>query len=164
MSQRGKWGVVIALSMAMTAPSSSWACAFHGVLPDLTTAHARSLEVAWALRDALDAETIEPLSLNSGQVGFFQVSRLLQEARPLLGPMGLDGQRSVALLLVESGLWTRYRASQSGDRFLAQPHIDGPFDDETVIVTSAAALSAVMSGQITAQQAIDMGVLVLASH
>lgn len=162
-SIRGKWGAVGLLVMAMAVPSSSLACAFHGVLPELSAAHPRSLDVAWALRDAFDAGVLQPLPTGSGQVGFLQVSRLLQEASPLLGPMGIDGKRSVAVLLVESGLWARYRVSQSGDRFLAQPHVDGPLDNEPVIVTSAAALSALLVGQINAQQAIDMGVLIVAS-
>jgi hypothetical protein len=63
------------------------------------------------------------------------------------------------VLLIESGLWTRY--TKLGTNVLAQPHVHGPAEHEPVVVTSEATLGALIDGSLTAARAMELGVLVV---
>ena len=66
---------------------------------------------------------------------------------------------SVAVLLIESGLWTRYAVTPLG--MAAQPHVAGPLPGEAVIVTSEAVLRALVDGALALPQASAWGVLAI---
>lgn len=155
-------GAVIAavLLAAALAPRASSGCGFHGQLPDLAAAHPRSLAVAFALRDAYDASVLQPLPPAPPALGLVRATRLLHQFSPLLpSAIGADaGAQTVTVLLVESGLWTRYAVSADGVR--VEPHVDGPRAGERVLVTSEAALQAMVAGQIDLTRAQAMGLLV----
>ena len=155
-------GAVIAavLLAAALAPRASSGCGFHGQLPDLAAAHPRSLAVAFALRDAYDASVLQPLPPAPPALGLVRATRLLHQFSPLLpSAIGADaGLQTVTVLLVESGLWTRYAVSADG--VLVEPHVDGPRAGERVLVTSEAALQAMVAGQIDLVRAQAMGLLV----
>lgn len=155
-------GAVIAavLLAAALAPRASSGCGFHGQLPDLAAAHPRSLAVAFALRDAYDASVLQPLPPAPPALGLVRATRLLHQFSPLLpSAIGADaGAQTVTVLLVESGLWTRYAVSADGVR--VEPHVDGPRAGERVLVTSEAALQAMVAGQIDLVRAQAMGLLV----
>ena len=155
-------GAVIAavLLAAALAPRASSGCGFHGQLPDLAAAHPRSLAVAFALRDAYDASVLQPLPPAPPALGLVRATRLLHQFSPLLpSAIGADaGAQTVTVLLVESGLWTRYAVSADGVR--VEPHVDGPRAGERVLVTSEAALQAMVAGQIDLTRAQAMGLMV----
>ena len=65
---------------------------------------------------------------------------------------------SIALLLVEPGLWTRYRVDAG--KLVAEVHAAGPESDDVVIVTGEAVLQALIERRISLDRAITDGLLV----
>jgi hypothetical protein len=143
---------------AVSAAAPVAACGFHGALPDLVAAHPRSIDVALATRDAFEGRNLEPLPALDVALGWQRVARIVHQARPVLGPLVIEANGSIAVLLIESGLWTRY--TKLGTNILAQPHVHGPVEHEPVVVTSEATLGALIDGSLTAAQAMELGVLV----
>lgn len=155
-------GIAAVLLAAALVPRVSIGCGFHGQLPDLAAAHPRSLGVAFAVRDAFDASVLQPLPPAPPALGLVRATRLLHQFSPLLpSAVGADvgaGAQTVTVLLVESGLWTRYAISADGVR--VEPHVDGPRAGEHVLVTSEAALQAMVAGQLDTARAQALGLLV----
>jgi hypothetical protein len=75
------------------------------------------------------------------------------------GAVSASTAPSMAVLLVESGLWTRYTRTAEG--ITPQVHVAGPDPVDAVIVTSEAVITAVLAGRLTARQAFDRGLIVV---
>ncbi len=152
--------VALLVMLAGLNPLPGWACGFHGQLPDLVAAHPRSISVALAVRDALDAAAVQPLPDAPPALGLMRATRLLQQFSPMVPATvnaAVPGQ-TVAVLLVESGLWTRYTLTREGAQ--VEPHINGPAAGERVLVTSETALNALVQGALDPARAQAMGLLV----
>ena len=147
--------------MALGLPAR--ACGYDGLLPDLVAAHPQSIGVALALRDAYDRQQLAVLDAVPSAVGFLRAHLLLQRFSPMVvsaaAPANGAAGGSVAVLLIESGLWTRYAVTPLG--MAAQPHVAGPLPGEAVIVTSEAVLRALVDGVLALPQASAWGVLAI---
>ncbi len=155
---RRRIAAVMLAVLAGWTPLPASACGFHGALPDLTAAHPRSISVALAVRDALDAATLQPLPDAPPALGLMRATRLLQQFSPLVPSVVETPAQSVVVLLVESGLWTRFTPTHGGMR--VEPHVDAPNVGEAVLVTSESALAALVGGQMDVAQARSLGLLV----
>jgi len=148
----------LALSLAIHA-SPAAACGYHAVMSDLVAAHPRSIEVALAVRDALDRGELRELPALPSALGYLRASRLLRDFQPLASSVAGQPARSVAVLLVESGLWARYTASADG--VSTEIHAAGPREGDRVIITSEAVLHALVDDGLDAVRAANSGVLLL---
>ena len=156
--RRGRRGRIAGALLAATlAAPPAGSCGFHGQLADIAAAHPRSLDVAFALRDAYDRGELAELPALPPALGYLRARKLLVDFAAQVSAVAGDGRGSVAVLLVESGLWTRYAID--GSRASAAPHVDGPQPGEHVLLTSEAALAAIVEGRLTAERAASVGLL-----
>jgi hypothetical protein len=142
--------------------SSSVACGYHGALGNgFTAQHPRSIEVAIAVRDALDRGDITDIQRLPALTQYARVGRWLEDLRRRLARVSdLQEPTPIALLLVESGLWTRYRIDAGGLAYA--PHIAGPASDDAVVLTAEPVLKSLIERKISAEVAIGYGLLVVA--
>lgn len=134
------------------------ACGYDGLMADLTAAHPRSLEVALAVREALDRQQLQDLEAAPPALGFMRARQMLLGFAPQVATAAGVSTGSVAVLLVESGLWTRYTLGPGAAA--PQPHVAGPLAGERVLVTSEAVLSALLQGQMPLSRAAELGLVV----
>jgi len=155
-ARRAAWVLVVAAAM----PSlQAHACGYHATLPDLAAAHPRSVEVAIAVHDAHGRGELRALDPMPPALAYLRAARMLRDFQSLVPSLAAQGG-SVTLLLVDSGLWTRYRVSASGVE--TSVHVSGPDAGEPVIVTSEAVMRAVLDGVLQAPRAAKLGLLLVA--
>jgi hypothetical protein len=135
------------------------ACGYDSPMVDLVVAHPRSIEVALAVRDAYDHGELQALAPVPPVLGLVRANGMLQSFRPLVNAVAGPPNTSVAVLLVEEGLWTRYSMTPAG--MATELHVEGPLSGEPVIVTSASALHALLDGTLTPTRATELGVLIV---
>ena len=135
------------------------ACGYDSPMADLVAAHPRSIEVALAVRDAYDHGELQALAPVPPVLGLVRAKGMLQNFRPLLTAVAGSPNTSVAVLLIEEGLWARYSMSAAG--MATELHVEGPLDGEPVIVTSEATLRALLDGAMTPTRATELGVLIV---
>jgi hypothetical protein len=158
VKQNLSWrAVAAALAVATALPAA--ACGFDGLMVDLTAAHPQSIGVALAVRDALDRNELTALQPLPGVIGFMRANRMLHGFSPMVGELTRGTPASVVMLLVESGLWTRYSFDEG--RVTTWPHVAGALPGEQVIVTSESVLDAVVRGTLAPARAVELGVLVV---
>lgn len=152
------------LIAALGSASPGAACGFHGSLGDgFSSQHPKSIDVAIALRDAadtnlLDKETVAPKAADL--FAFHRAVSRLNHLRDALQGMTADmAIPSFSILLVESGMWSRYIVADGGIRFAA--HTDAPTAGDPVVVTGNAVLAAIGAGRLTIQDAIRRGLIVV---
>lgn len=150
--------LAVAAAVLQTLPAA--ACGYDGLMADLGAAHPRSLEVALAVRDALERQQMQALEAAPPAFGFLRARQLLLGFAPHVSAAAGIGKGSVAVLLVESGLWTRYTLGSPG--VAPQPHVAGPQPGERVLVTSEAVLNAMLDGQMSLSRATELGLVVRA--
>lgn len=152
-------GAAVLAACLGLAQQQAWACAYHAVLGDgFSATYAGSIDVAMALREAIDRGVVrEPESL-SGQLGLMRASMYVQRLRQTIQPReaGPGNARQVAVLLVESGLWSRLHLDGRG--MSVEPHINAP-GDEAVLVISEGALAALLDGSVSLQAGREAGLL-----
>jgi hypothetical protein len=135
----------------------SAACGFHGSMVDLVAAHPRSIEVAFSVRDAFVRKDLAELAAVPPALGFLRATRTLQDFSELVTSVAGEKSSTIAVLLIEPGLWTRYSVTPQG--VTAEVHVAGALEQEPVIVTSESALRAMIDGTLSPQRAVEMGVL-----
>jgi len=149
---------------AVVAPVAM-ACGFDGLLGDQFSAqHAKSLPVAFAISDAVAAGAIGKGALapiEPGQKGYWRAMTRLQElAQTLSGDADKRATPpNVAVLLIDSRLWTRLRGGPSG--YEIEAHAPGPAPEDVVIVTNEFVLAALLDGSLAAPRALNIGVLAI---
>jgi hypothetical protein len=141
------------------------ACGFHGAMGDgFSAMHPRSLEVAFAVREAADQGRLDAALLDvraAGVLGVVRATKHLRELGLQLGenPEAWSAAPSMTLLFVESALWARYARSAQG--MTPQVHIQGPEAGDVVVVTSEAVINAILAGRLSAGEAMNRGLMVL---
>jgi hypothetical protein len=126
---------------------------------DLVMAHPRSVEVALAVRDALDRMTLHELPPEPTALACLRADRMLEDFRPLVISVAAAQDTSLAVLLIESGAWTRYSLSPEGVD--VETHVDGPQQEESVVVTSEVVLRALLDGTLGLARAAKLGLLIV---
>lgn len=134
------------------------ACGLHGTMPDLAVAHPRSIDVALAVHDATERDGLKPLAALPPGLAFLRARRTLISFEPQVADFAGRAGGPVAVLLVESGLWTRY--TFAAGRAIALPHVAGPMPGEHVIVTSETVLAAILDGTLEPARARQLGLFV----
>ncbi|ARQ01653.1 hypothetical protein [Pseudorhodoplanes sinuspersici] len=76
-----------------------------------------------------------------------------------LASSGAEAASGLSMLLVEEGLWSRYRAMQDGVAFQIQT--SGAQADDTVVITGEAVLAAMEEGTLSSDEAIARGLIVI---
>lgn len=144
------------------APQQALACGYHAMLGDgFSASYAGSLDVAMALRAAIDRGQVREPQALSGQLGLMRASMYVQRLSQLLQPgfTASTKPRQVAVLLVESGLWSRIHLDGRAMSF--EPHIAAPSVEEAVLVISEGALAAMLDGSVSVQAGRETGLLQL---
>ena len=158
---RKVWVAVAAVALALRFTVAN-ACGYDGMMFDLTVEHPRSIDVAFAVRDALDRNELHELATVPSVLGLVRAFGMLQSFRPMVTsiaePSNLSAT-SIAVLLIEAGLWTRYTVTADG--VVVELHVNGPLDSEPVIVTSETTLQALLNGTITPARAAELGILIV---
>jgi hypothetical protein len=155
-------GAVLLISSALPAPVS--ACGFDGVMgASLSAQHPKSLMVAFAVRDAVVGGALNKAALapiERGPKGYWRAAAHVQELQRRLSVAKMHGaQPSLALLFIESQLWSRLKTSATG--FDLELHAAGAEPQDVVIVTNETVLASLLDGSLSAQKALDRGLVVL---
>lgn len=153
---------MLGLLAAVVATSPGAACGYHGALGNgFSALHPRSVDVAIAIRQAVDENLLDGETVKPKLVDLFALSRAtarLDRLRGALQPLASDmAMPSFSLLLVESGMWSRYVVEEGSVRLVA--HIDAPSAGEAVVVTGNAVLIAISLGRLTVQDATHRGLI-----
>lgn len=124
------------------------ACGFHGALGDgFSAMHPRSLQVAFALQDAVEAGLVERPAVTPA--GYARaVLRLNVAQRRLSGSAA-----PISILLVDSGLWTQL------DPLVV--HATGPRPGDVIVLTSEPVLAALLDGRLPIAAALERGLVVV---
>jgi len=153
---------MVAMAAAAMQGAPAGACGYDGLMADLAVAHPRSIEVALAVRDAFDHKELRALAPVPSALGLVRANGMLQNFRPLVASIAGSSNSSatsIAVLLIEAGLWTRY--SITATSVVVELHVSGPQEGEPVVVTSEAALRALLDGALTPARAGELGVLIV---
>ena len=144
----------LTLLLAGTGPASH-ACGYDGMAADLAIAHPASLPVALAIHDAYQAKLLaKPVALPGG-FGMRRVLIMLEKLRVALAPIA-QGE-SFSLLLVEPGLWAHFDGT--GAQLQVTLHVAAPGADGNAIVTGEGVLLALEQGKLSAEQALQAGLI-----
>ncbi len=145
--QRLRRQALVALLAGMLAGQAA-ACSYDGMAIDLSLSHPASLGVALAAQQAYQSGSLErPLPLPGG-FGMRRTLALLEQLRQRLPADAPAFQ----LLLVEPGLWSRFTAQ--GVQLHATPQ-----EGAALVVLSEGALIALEKGRLSADAALQQGVL-----
>jgi hypothetical protein len=97
-------------------------------------------------------------------LALIRVGRALDELRRALADAGADeppAPSTLALLLIDAGFWMRYRFAE--DRLVYEPHTVGPDQTDAVVLTSEAALQALLNGRLSLDDAVSSNLVTVAS-
>jgi len=133
------------------------ACGYDAIYPNpFEQSWPGSLDVAIATAAAISSQALAPVPKITGQEGFSRSYQWLNQLKGTLKGGQLPG--NVSILLVDSGLWSRVRGKES---LLLQTHTEGPASQDRIMLTSEAGINALLSGQLSASQATELGLLVI---
>ena len=139
------------------AAAPAGACGYHGLLGDsFSASYPGSIDVAIALRSALDRKQLKAAPAVPPLLGLVRSTRWLEDFGRWAGA-SVAGAPDFVVLLVEPGLWTRYRKQGSG--LAMEPHVAAPSSGEVVVITGEPALQALVERRLTLADAIKTGVL-----
>ena len=164
MRRSCKTGLALLIAAGcLAAPTTgSLACGYHGSLGNgFSALHPQSINVAIAAREAIDQGLLEQPKALPRFLAFARVSQWLDRLkRALADTRGTEAvQQNIALLLIDGGLWTRYRIVEG--KLIYEPHAAGPGPDDAVVLTSEVALQGLLEGRISVDRATHDGLLVV---
>jgi hypothetical protein len=160
---KGSFALLAAASIAGQIGVAA-ACNYDGAAV-ASAKYPRAIEVAAALRDrsnapVLDTRLVAPTFAN--MLGYHRAVRRLQRLRESL-ERAVHDQRltgpGFSLLLVESGLWTRYVPDGEGVSIMV--HTAGPQPADALVFTGEAVIEAIASGRLAADEAFRRGLIVV---
>ncbi|GAA5183454.1 hypothetical protein GCM10025771_35080 [Niveibacterium umoris] len=156
MNRSGTLTGLAAALLATTLCAAATACGLEGGMGDsLAAAHEGSLAVAFAAHDAISSGWLSPDTALDTQAAHERADERLRAFVAAL-PAAPRSMRAFAVLQVEAGVWTR--VSARAGRWSLATHVDGLHTDTTVLA-SGAALRDMVSGQLSADRALSMGLL-----
>ena len=131
------------------------------------TQHPRSLDVAFAIRDAAKSGLLKPVTLITKSDDMLKGGRVLQRLQRLGNAIAIstmatsnsDASSGFTLLLVDNSLWSRYRATPDGVVFKVRT--DGAHAGETVVITGLSVLAALDAGDLTPGDALYRDLIVI---
>lgn len=124
----------------------------------IATAHAASIQVALAVRAAIDQGRLDSLAEAAGPLALVRANGSLRSFAAAMGEAPA-GTPPVAVVLVEAHLWGRVQAGPSGARFEA--HVNGPATGDAIVVTGEPVLRALLDGRLRWNDAVAAGLVVV---
>lgn len=147
------------LALVATVSPQAFACGFDGAMSDsFTAAHPKSMDVAFAISDAIGKGLLQAASLappKAGQQGYWKAVDRVNRLEAYLP--GAGGRANVSVLLVDSQMWSRFKATESG--YELTPHTAGPADGDIVVLTGEPVIAAMIDGRLPLKTAFETGVL-----
>jgi hypothetical protein len=152
-------------ALLAVAPPARGCALERDLLPSsLSLQHPRSVDVAFAMHDAIERGELKFDPAPSNAFTLLKVRSRLQQLRAALARSSIASEVATngafAIVLIEYGLWSRFRIEPDGGLAL-QFHIDGPAKDEAVVVTGDVVLEAMLDGRLPARNAIEQRLIVL---
>ena len=149
--------------------AQTFAC---GLEPSLkggfTVSYPGSLDVAVAVARARSAGALPPIDPDaaSNDVLLREMITDLRKLRSRLKAGRVADARgpaeSFSLVLVGPGLWSHFHMSPGN--VLARYHVDGPLEGKVVVLTHQFVLEALLRGSLTAEAALDRGLLAFSGN
>jgi hypothetical protein len=142
----------LSLTLLLNPAAPASACGYHATLDGASWVplHSKSLDVAMAVREAADRKLVDPALLDvkaAGPLGYLRATTRLRQ-------FGLTLERPTSVLLVESGLWTRF------EKGVPQFHAAGAQEGDAIIVTSEAVVAEILAGRMSVDSAAERGLIV----
>jgi len=136
-------------------------CGYDGMMSNpFSESYPGAVGVAIATSNAYDKQTLQALPAINPSIGFLRTNRYLQDFRNRLETQAqFKKDNSLAILLVDTGLWSRYRHSEGS--LIVEPHIASANPNELVVVASEASFAALLSGELPVETALKDGLLVV---
>jgi hypothetical protein len=163
------YGITAAAALLLLASGvatpPSLACGFDGILGDgFSAEHPKSIAVAFAIGDAVTAGIVDKAAIAPivpGSPGYWRAVGRINAFQRLLSATSVSGTRStsISLLFIDSKLWARFSPGPQG--YELQVHTSGASPEDIVIVTSETILAAVLDGTMSAQKALDLGLIAI---
>lgn len=169
INQAGKSlrGAIAAFTTALIASvalaPNTFACGFHSeatlMVGLLNHVYPKSLYVRTAVWQAEDSGVLPRRSRESSK-NLFAYHRTAAQLKSLenVTPMSSgDAAYPFAILLLDSVLWTR--VTPSDDRYSVSVHVNGPAEDDVVVVTHGKVIGALLDGSLGAATAEAHGLV-----
>jgi hypothetical protein len=142
------------------------ACGFDGAFDgSFGVSHPRSIEVAVAVRRAVEEGMLPPSALEPivpGAAGLWRATDRLHALERRLSAIAVSASfpvASMAILFIDSGLWTRFTRVAAG--YSSQIHIPTAGAEEIAVVTDEATVAGILDGLMSPRSAIDRGLIVV---
>jgi glutamate-1-semialdehyde aminotransferase len=147
---------LLAATLAATLGiSTAGACGLHGTIDNpFTTSYPGSLGVALGTQQAVVNGQLSALPEVDAEAAHERLEETLDQLRARLEKASLKG--GFALFVVESGHWARFEAKGHAVRIAAHA---APSSDEPVLLTSEAALTALLDGRLATGAALQAGLV-----
>lgn len=152
--------IVIASAFLLAFQPLARACDYRDDLASVV--NPPIVNVVLALRDAAKAGLIQTdriAARNDGRSDNERTIGRMQRFGNALAAATGEGAASFSLLLVENGLWSRYRATPEGAVFKVRT--EGALVGDTVVITGDAVLAAMESGALNTGEALRRGLLLI---
>lgn len=154
--------IVLFSVLSLMSYQTANACEYRAAENRAGLSHPRSADVTSALHNATTAGILETNSVGprDGEIldNRSTIGRM-QRFGNALASSGAEAKSSLSMLLVEDGLWSRYRAMPDGVAFQVQT--GGAQVDDTVVITGEAVLAAMEDGTLSSNEAIARGLIVI---
>ena len=138
-------------------------CGFDSPLGDgFSAMHPRSIAVAVAIRDAVDAGVVEHSVLDPivpGAAGYWRAVQHLNALQRLVAAGRTATPSPISVLFIDSNLWSRLSPSLQGLDIAV--HMADKQPGDAVIVTSEAILAAVLDDRLPIAAALDYGLIAI---
>ena len=156
--------VTAVTAVALGMPPVASGCGLEPTINGaLTVSYPGSLDVAVAVAKARSAGALPSTDPNtaSNDVLLRQMIADLRRLQSRLnagrGAVAKGTSAPFSLVLVGPGLWSHFHMTSGG--VLARYHVDGPLDGKVVVLTHQLVLEALLRGNLTAEDALDRGLL-----
>lgn len=159
-----RYAVLATVLLALAPRGPATACGYEGVPGNsFGMIHPGSFEVAYAIRQAIDAGLLEEPAATAamqGQAGYWAAVRRLDRLQALLAASpAAQTLAATSMIFVDSSLWSRFTPATGG--VALEVHTAGPAADDLVLVTGEGVLAAVLEGRLTAAVALERGLILL---
>jgi hypothetical protein len=157
---------VVAMLASYCPPTPLHACGFDGAFDGSFGApHPGSIEVAVAVRRAVEEGMLPPSALDPiapGSMGLWRATDRLHALERRLSAIAASASfpvASMAVLFIDSALWTRFTRVASG--YASQIHVASARPDEIAVVTDEAVIAGILDGRLSTRSAIDRRLIIV---
>ena len=151
---------VAVLLASQTGPAAP--CGFHGAIGNNFSAmHPKSIDVAFAVRDAVVAGVIESPAdpAAAGRAGYWRAVGHLTAFRAALSAERREANVPISVLFIDSGLWARLTPSVEGLQM--DVHTEGEQPGDVTVITSETVLAAILDKRLPVADALERGLIVI---